>query len=151
MRRKDRERDQEFAFMVVDKCEYAVLSMVDQKGKPYCIPISIVRENENIYFHCAKDGKKVELMRKCPNVCMTFVGNTYREKDKFTTKYESAIAYGIAQEVYLEEEKVIALRMLCERHTPTNMENFEKEIAKSLSKTAVWKVTIDSITGKYKE
>ena len=125
--------------------------MVYQKGYPYCIPISIVRENENIYFHCAKDGKKVELMRKCPNVCMTFVGNTYREKDKFTTKYESAIAYGIAQEVYLEEEKVIALRMLCERHTPTNMENFEKEIAKSLSKTAVWKVTIDSITGKCKE
>lgn len=151
MRRKDREMNQEFALMVVDKCEYAVLSMVDTEGKPYCVPISIVRKEESIYFHCAKDGKKVESMRKNSTVCIACVGDTCREMDQFTTKYESAIVCGRAEEVCLEEEKKMALRMLCERHTPTNMENFDQAIAKSLGQTAVWKVQMDSVTGKCKK
>ena len=151
MRRKDREMDREFALMVVDKCEYAVLSMVDVEGNPYCVPISIVRKEENIYFHCAEDGKKIEAMQKYPNVCIACVGDTCREKDKFTTKYESAIVCGTAEAVCSDKEKITALRLLCERHTPTNMENFDTAIAKSLDRTAVWKVSIQTITGKCKK
>lgn len=151
MRRTDREMDRAFAILVVDQCEYAVLSMMDEKGEPYCVPISIVREGENIYFHCAKEGKKVDAMRKYPNVCIACVGNTCREKDKFTTKYESAIVHGRADEVNAEEEKIHALRLLCERHTPTNMKNFDAAILQSLSRTAVWKVSICSISGKCKK
>ena len=50
-----------------------------------------------------------------------------------------------------EEEKIHALRLLCERHVPTNMENFDREMRRSLAVTAVWKVSMDSITGKRKK
>lgn len=151
MRRKDREKDRDFAFMVVDKCEYAVLSMIDIEGKPYAVPISIARQGEFIYFHCAKEGKKLDAIQTHKDVCISCVGNTCREKDEFTAKYESAILYGTAEEVILEEEKITALRLLCERHTPTNMKNFDKAIEQSLSRTAVWRIQINSITGKCKE
>lgn len=50
MRRKDREMDREFGLKVIDKATYGVLAMVDE-GKPYCIPLSIVRDGNTLYFH----------------------------------------------------------------------------------------------------
>jgi len=151
MRRKDREMDREFALGIVDKCEYAVLSMTDEKNMPYCVPISIVCDNDVIYFHCARDGKKVDVMQNNPNVCIACVGDTKRALDKFTTEYESAIICGEVREVTSDEEKIHALRLLCQRHTPTNMQNFDTAIEQSLSRTAIWKVQIISITGKRKK
>jgi len=148
MRRKDREMDCEFALGIADKCEYAVLSMTEGQKMPYCVPISIVRENQVIYFHCAKAGRKADAMRNNPNVCIACVGDTKRALDKFTTEYESAVICGKAVEVTSDDEKIHALRLLCQRHTPANMQNFDEAVAQSLSRTAVWKVQIVSITGK---
>lgn len=151
MRRKDREMDETFALEVVDKCEYAFLSMIDAEGKAYGIPVTIVRDGLKVYFHCAQEGKKVDALRSHSEVCMACVGDTCRAFDKFTTEFESAILYGEAGEVEEDEEKIYALRLLCERHTPTNMHNFDKEVSGSLSRTAVWKIKIRSITGKQKK
>lgn len=151
MRRKDREMDQEFALGIVDKCEYAVLSMIDSQGAPYCVPLSIVRDGQNIFFHCAKEGKKTDAMRGNPEVCIACVGDTRPAKDKFTTEFESAIIRGRAEEVLEDAEKIRVLRLLCERHTPTNMHNFDAEAARSLSHTAIWMVPIRAISGKRKK
>lgn len=151
MRRQDREMDRDFALMVADTCEYAVLAMVTGQGEPYCVPITIVRQGETIYFHCAKAGEKIDCLRQHPQVCMTCVGQTRRLTDKFTTEFESAILRGTAQEVTQDEEKIEALRILCQRHTPTNMHNFDEAIQGSLNRTAVWKIAIETITGKRKK
>jgi len=151
MRRKDREMPAAFAYTVVDKCEYAVLSMIDGDGYPYCVPITIVRDDNLIYIHCAKAGQKIEALKLNPNVCISCVGETYRLPNMFTTEYESAIVKGTAYEVTLDEEKIHALKLLCIRHTPTNMHEFDDAISKSLGRTAVWKIVIEEITGKRKK
>ena len=151
MRRKDREMTKEFALQVVDKCEWATLAMVTPENTPYCIPISIARIDEFVYFHCAKDGRKIDCMRHCNDVCISCVGDTQRLDDEFSTKYESAEIFGKAIRVTDDEEKIYALRALCERHTPLNMRNFDDAINKSLWRTDIWKITIDDITGKCKK
>lgn len=151
MRRKDREMDEAFALGIADKCEYAVLSVLDSEGAPYCVPVSIVRDGRDIFFHCAKEGKKVDAMRKNPEVCIACVGDTRRMEDEFTTEFESAIIRGGAEEVLEDGQKIHALRLLCQRHTPTNMHNFDAEVRKSLSRTAVWRVAIRTISGKRKK
>ena len=151
MRRKDREMPREFGLSVLDKCEYAVLGMVDEEGLPYCVPITIVRDGETLYFHTAKAGKKVDCLRRQPSVCLTCVGDTHRPPDNFTTEYESALVTGVAAEVTSQEEKLHALRMLCQRHTPTNMAAFEQEAARSLDRTAVWRIPIGALTAKRKK
>lgn len=151
MRRKDREMDENFALGIVDKCEYAVLSMIDNRGEPYCVPVNIAREGQNIFFHCAREGKKIDAMRKNPEVCIACIGDTCRAKHKFTTEFESAIIRGRAEEIFGDEEKIQVLRLICERHTPTNMQNFDSAVSKSLVLTSIWKVTIHSISGKRNE
>ena len=151
MRRTDREMDRDFALGVVDKCEYAVISMIDEEGAPYCLPITIVRDGEYIYIHTAKAGKKIEALKKNPSVCISCVGDTQMATDKFTTEFESAIVRGIAEEVVEDEEKIHGLRILSQRHTPTNMHNFDEAIEKSLFRTGVWKIRITDVTGKRKK
>lgn len=151
MRRKDREMDKDFALTVADKCEYAFLSVVDPEGKPYGVALSVVRHENSMYFHCAHEGFKVDCFKADPNACMVCVGDTERQKDKFTTKFESAVIRGKLSEVTDGEEKIFALKILCERHTPANMSNFDNAAKASLARTAIWKMSIDEITGKCKK
>lgn len=151
MRRKDREMDKDFALSVADKCEYAFLSVVDPEGQPYGVALSVARYENNMYFHCAQEGLKVDCFKAKPNACMVCVGDTERLSNKFTTRYESAVIRGKLSEVTDDEEKVFALKIICERHTPANMLNFDKAVKASLARTAVWKMSIDEITGKCKK
>ncbi|MCI8359962.1 MAG: 5-nitroimidazole antibiotic resistance protein [Clostridiales bacterium] len=151
MRRKDRESSRSFAEKIADTCEWAVLSMVDPEGAPYCVPLSIVRQDDLVYFHTAKQGRKLDCLRYSPRVCLACVGDTSRPPDQFTTLYESAILEGTAEEVGDEAEKIHALRLLCQRHTPANMERFDEAVARSLAVTGVWKIRVEGMTGKCKK
>lgn len=151
MRRKDRERDEAFALEIADKCEYAVMAVSLGDGTPYCVPLSIARDGEDIYFHCAYEGQKTDALKANPHVCISCVGETRRLSDEFSTEYESAVIFGTAQQVESEEEKIHALRLICERHTPLHMDAFDSAIESSLKRTAIWKIHIENITGKAKK
>lgn len=151
MRRKERREDEKFAFDVLDKADYAVISMTDANGLPYCLPISAVRIGEKLYFHSAESGRKAEAMLKNPNVCITAAVDVVSAEDKFTTYFKSAVVRGKAIKVTDDEEKVTALRAICERFTLSNMADFEKAVKMSLPRTAVWRVDIENATGKQKK
>lgn len=150
MRRKDREKDMDFALNVVDTCPYGVVSMVTEDGKGYGVPLSIVRIGEYVYFHCARQGEKTENMKKNPLVSIACVNYVEPAKDGFTTYFDSAIVHGKAEEVTDKDEKWDMLIKLCERYTPENMSKFDEYVTPSLPQTAVWRVHIDSISGKSK-
>lgn len=152
MRRKDRERDREFAYGVIDRCEYGVMALAGEE--PYCVPLSFVRLGDALYFHCALQGRKLELLRADPRVCVSFVTDTQplyiAEELNYTTFFRSAVVTGRAFEVTDAREKTEALRALCQKLMPNDMADFDKAAAKSLSVTGVWGVRIDQAVGKEK-
>ena len=150
MRRKDREKDRAFALAVVDSCPYGVLSMTLPEGRPYAVPLSIVREGDFIYFHSALEGLKNETLLKNPQVCLTCVDNVRPVEAEFTTEYASAILFGEIALVEEQAERFHALRLLCRRYAPGNLENVEAAIQRSQAVTAIWRIRIQSITGKGK-
>ena len=44
-------------------------------GTPYAVPVNMTRAGEWLYFHCAREGKKMDCLRACPQVCVTAVGH----------------------------------------------------------------------------
>lgn len=150
MRRKDREMPAAFALEVADRCTYATLATVGGDGLPYCVPLSIVRNGDRIYFHCAKEGKKTDNLRVQPHVCISCVAWVHPLQNEFSVEYESAILTGTAREVMDETAKLTALRQLCERHAPEHMAAFEREAFPDVPRTAVWEIQIESVTGKRK-
>lgn len=150
MRRSDRQISTPEAWEIVDKCEYMTVAMTAEDGSPYCVTLTPARIGECVYFHCAKQGMKSDILRRDGRVCVTCVGDTARQTDHFTTLFESAVLFGNAEEVDDDAEKIEALRALCQRHTPLHMAHFDEEIARSLGRTAIWRIRVTSITGKRK-
>jgi len=50
MRRTDRERGKDFAKNVIDRCEYGVAAFHTGEDTPYCIPLSLVRVGDDLFF-----------------------------------------------------------------------------------------------------
>ena len=156
MRRSDRARGREFALPLIDRCTHGVVAFSTGEETPYCIPLSFVRVENSLYFHCAQQGRKVDLLRKNPRVCVTFVAQDtpdFEEPDNFTTYFQSAVVTGTAVEVTDPEEKIAALHALCQSLTAQHMTDarFASAIRSSLPFTAVWRIDMDEVTGKFKE
>ena len=150
MRRKDRKLDEQVAVSLLEHCEYAVLSTIGEDGNPYGIPISPVLEGKNLYFHCALEGTKLQNIRNHPAVCITCVGETRLVPEKFTTEYQSAIAFGTASMVEDEEEKVRILYLLCQKYAASNLDAFDREVKRSLHRTGICKIAITEWAAKGK-
>lgn len=155
MRRFDRQRDLAFSQTVMDRCSHGVMAISTGEATPYCLPLSFVRMEDKLYFHCASEGRKVDLLRQNPRVCITFVGRdqpAFEAPDSYTTYFQSALVTGTAVKVADEGEKAAALRALCQKLTPEHMDGpaFQRAVSRSLSATAVWRIDVDQVTGKEK-
>lgn len=151
MRRVDREKDRQFAYEVFDKAEYMTLSMIDQDMMPYATILSMARIDETIYFHTAKEGKKIDCLRANPSVCLTAAIDVVPVAERFTTEYSSITAFGKVREILDDDLKIEALRAICEKYTPENMPNFDEAIQRSLKVTGIWAITLTELTGKCKK
>ena len=150
MRRKDREMDKDFALSVLDKAPFVTLSMVNE-DKPYSVPVSIVRDNDVLYFHCAFEGNKIDILNKNNNITLTAVSKCKPRPIDFTLEYESAVVNGKGASVTNEDEKIHALKLICERYALSNIKNFDNAINRSLHRTNVIKIKIEEIYGKRKK
>lgn len=154
MRRSDRARDRSFAFDVIDRCGHGVAALSTGGEGPYCIPLSLVRVGDDLFFHCALEGRKLDLLRRDPRVCVTFVAADQPaylpESNMYTTFFQSAVVTGTAFEVTDPGQKTAALRALCEKMTPGHMEGFEEAVRRSLTSTAVRGIHMEEVTGKEK-
>lgn len=153
MRRSDREQSREFSLALIDRCSHGVAALSTGTDTPYCLPLSFVRVDNCLYFHSAQQGRKVDLLRANPRICITFVGEdtpAFVPPAMYTTYYQSVIVTGTVLEVTDPQEKTAALHALCERLTPNDMDAFPAAVEKSLAVTAIWKVEMDHISGKAK-
>ena len=150
MLRKDRERDAAFAWEVFQKAPYATLSLTDEAGKPYAIPISPVVDEAYhvVYFHCAGHGEKWELLAKNPPVCLSAVSYAAAIPNEFSMAYASAALHGRAEVVTDEAEQVKAMLLLCTAYDPKGMGRFSEYMEKYMSATRVVKIVPE--TGGWK-
>ena len=156
MRKASRQMDATFALEVLDKAPYITVSFTRPDGNPYGVPLSLARTDDNtFYFHCALEGEKLDCIAANPNVALSAVTRctpTVGPKDgNFTLQYKSAMAVGKAELVTDQNEKIEALRAICQRFLPQHMDAFDDAIRRSLERTAVVKITLTSPpTGKRK-
>ena len=112
MRRKDRELETSEALELLTEVEYGILSTIGEDGYPYGVPVSYVYFNNIIAFHCATKGHKLENLEHDSKVSFTVVGDTRPLPEKFSTNYESVIAFGKAEEALEDEKKEILLEII---------------------------------------
>ena len=147
MRKASRQKDAAWALEVFDKAPYVTVSMTRHDGTPYGLPLSLVRRDEKtFYFHCAAEGEKIDCIKHNPIVSLSAVSKCTpkyeEEKNNFTEYFHSAIAIGKAEFVENRDEKILALKLLCERFLPKYMDHFDEAIARSLDRTTIVRITL---------
>ncbi len=157
MRKASREMNSDWALEIMRKAPYITVSFTRKDGSAYGVPLSLASEEDNIwYFHCALEGDKLDAIAAHPEVCLSAVTKcqpTVGPKDgSFTLQYRSAIAFGKAELVTDTNEKIHALKLICQRFLPKHMGAFDEAIQRSIDHTAVVRITIiGKPTGKRKQ
>jgi len=102
-----------------------------------------------IYFHCARQGRKLEMIRKNNYVCFE-IDNDHKlikgtNACDFSMKYRSVVGYGIISIIDEEEERIKGLNCIMSHYSDSPSFSYNK---KSLEKTTVLCLEIKEISGK---
>jgi hypothetical protein len=150
MRRADKEiASFEEIVEVIGRCDVIRAGFFDGQY-PYIVPLSFGYAVKNgkltFYFHGAKEGLKHDLIAKCGSVCVE--GDIFYRYTRLartvTVEYESFIARGKASEIRGQEAVFGIERIL--RHC--GYPRFSAEKCVALDVTRVYKIEVESITGK---
>jgi nitroimidazol reductase NimA-like FMN-containing flavoprotein (pyridoxamine 5'-phosphate oxidase superfamily) len=137
----------ETAAELLAKGEYGFLATVGADGQPYGVPLNYVFKDNRLYFHCAPEGHKLDNLRTNGQVSFCVVGRTRVLPDRFTTEYESALAFGTAS-VVQGSERQEALMSLLEKYSPDFLEEGKRFIVKYDDKVTIVRIDIKHLSGK---
>lgn len=152
VRRQDRLMEEEESSSLLSKGEYGVLSLQDEDGGGYGIPVNYAWDNgKSIYIHCAPEGKKLRSIAKNNRVSFCVVGKTRVLPARFTTEYKSIILDCIAYTVLPAEERLNALKLLIEKYSPGLLEKGLEYAEKSFDRTEIIRLDISQWSGKCKK
>jgi nitroimidazol reductase NimA-like FMN-containing flavoprotein (pyridoxamine 5'-phosphate oxidase superfamily) len=149
MRRKDKEiQDRELISQIIHKCQVCRLGLA-KEGAPYIVPVCFGYDGQAIYFHTAKEGKKIDYIAANDRVCFEFehgVEPIPHRSDpcQWTVSFQSVIGYGRIHELRATEEKAAGLKQIMAQYSGQEWV-FD---AKDLSHIRVWKIAIEAMTGK---
>lgn len=157
MRRRDRELTEKSQIIeVIQQCSICRIGMWDEESKmPYVVPLNFGYEWEGeqpvFYFHSAKEGRKLNLLEKNPNVCFEMDcshelvegGNACA----YGYHFQSVMGEGSICKVEDEAEKKQALTRLMQSMTNTDTEEFVfmEQVLKS---TTVLRLEVQNVSGK---
>ena len=134
---------------IINSVPVCSIAMVDE-DKPYVLPFNFGYKNKTVYIHSGKGGRKVDILKKNNNVCISF------EKDSelhfvsegvacsYSMKFRSVIAEGKLFFVETNEEKIEALNIIMKHYTGKEFEYNNPAV----EDVCVMKIEIDKITGR---
>ena len=132
---------------IVAEASNGVLSLSGADGMPYGVPMSFVYDGrQSIYFHCAREGRKMDCVRHCDRASFCIVAQDDVQPAEFTTYYRSVIAEGRISVVESRDEIVAALRTLGHKYAPGI--DSSREITNAIDHVAVLRLDIETISGK---
>lgn len=152
MIRKDREiSDMKEIIEIIKKCDICRIAIFDEEY-PYIVPMNfgIFYDGSDLelYFHGAKEGKKLSLIQNNPKVAFEMDCSpkliTGEIACSTTMEYESICGNG-EMKVLEEDQKVMALTQLMKQYSKETSFEFGTN---ELNSITMFKLKVNQITGK---
>ncbi len=132
---------------ILKKATVCRIALSDE-NRPYVVPVCYGYEGKALYIHCAKEGRKLDIIRK--NNCVSFeVDIVYKlvktkQPCKWGFNYKSVIGFGKAVLIEDTEPKRKALDIIMKQFLADAFDYPQETI----DKTTIIKIEIESMTGK---
>lgn len=154
--------DEEMIQEILQEISYGVLSLV-AKDKPYSVPLNFAVFGNDIIFHGANEGKKVEIIKENAKACLSVVKEYSFLPSYFSSSSSACPATQFFASIFCEGEislitnlevKAKALSALMQKMQPEkkyeDIEVANPIYTKMLEKTAIFKLTVENLTTKVK-
>ena len=149
LQRKNKQLSREECVRILKNETRGVLSVVGDGGYPYGMPMNHFYDEEsgNIYFHCGKEGHRVDSLKQCDKVSFCVFDKGERENGQWAFIVKSVIVFGkieMAEDIELVSNiaRKLGLKFDCDRSY------IEKEIKAAAEKTLLLKLVPEHICGK---
>lgn len=144
-------KDKAVIIDVLSRCPVGRLGTIGADGWPMVKPLNFVYFDGRIYFHTAKEGEKIDDIRRDNRVCFEVdLPLAYVKGDENPCRaeylYRSVIIKGKAAMVESPEERIAALSALMKKFQPEGgYGDFQEG---KLGFTGVVRIEIEEMTGK---
>lgn len=153
MRRSKKEiKDKSVIIELLNTCHVGRLGTITKDGYPMVKPLNFAYHNGRIYFHTAKEGEKIEDIKKDNRVCfeidlpIAYVKGTMSDPCKAEYLYRSVIIKGKAYIVEDRDERILGLKCLMQKYQPQG--GYGDFLEEKLSITGVVRIDIEEMVGK---
>ncbi|MEE0872903.1 MAG: pyridoxamine 5'-phosphate oxidase family protein [Ruminococcus sp.] len=149
MRRFKQQLSEEKCIQILNEQPRGVLSMIGDDGYPYGIPMThwYSEKDGKIYFHCAKEGHKIDALNACNKVSFCVTDTGFRRSGEWALNISSVVVFGRINTVSDEDKKREICINLCRKFTDD--ENYiRKELASAFSRVNCLELEIEHMTGK---
>jgi hypothetical protein len=152
MRRKEREiTDIAEISSIISQCDVCRIALSDN-NIPYIVTMNFGFTGESgnkLYFHCAREGKKLEIIRKNSFVCFQFDTDHQLEQGEnvcdFGMSYRSVVGWGNIKIIIEEEEKKRGLDNIMSHYSDRVEFTYNQAV---LNRTIVLRLDISEMKGK---
>lgn len=149
MRRKKQLLPDAVSREILERNTSGVLSLLGEEGYPYGVPLSYVLAGDKIFFHCAKEGHKIDAIRNCEKASFCVIDQDKIISEEYTTYFRSVIAFGRVRILENDEEKRNAIRILAGKYSgDQGTEGIDREIGKSFANLCMLQFDMEHLTGK---
>ncbi len=153
MRRWKKEiKDKAVIIDLLNTCHVGRLGTISKDGYPMVKPLNFAYHNGKIYFHTAKEGEKIEDIKRDNRVCFEVdlpiaYLKAKNQPCEANYLYRSVIIKGRAYIIEDREDKIFALRCLMEKYQPGGGYGSEFPEEK-LQITGIVRIDIEEMVGK---
>lgn len=152
MRRVDRAVDQQTTDEIIGRMKVCRVGMIDG-DRPYVVPMNFgaakVDDQWTFYFHCAREGRKIDVLRRYPRVFLEMDGAheliDAEDGAQLSFAYECVMGEGEAEFIEDPAEKRRALDQIILNQT--GRAGFSYADA-AVDATCIFCVRVDSLSGK---
>lgn len=149
LRRKRQALDKNDCIKILENGVVGVLALDGDDNYPYAVPINYVFDGENIYFHSAKAGHKLDAIQRNPKVSFCVIAQDDVIPEEYTSYFRSVIAFGKIEILEDEQAKWKAIEKLAIKYHPMDtVSNRHAAIQKDWKPLCMLKMTINHLSGK---
>ena len=149
MRRFRQELSEKECVEILERNTSGVLALLGDGGYPYAVPLSYVYRGGSLYFHCAKNGHKLDAIEGCDKVSFCVIDQDRVIPEKYTTCFRSVIVFGRADVMTDENEIRDAIERLAVKYAPgDSRENRDAAIRREFGALCMVKIQVEHMTGK---
>ena len=147
MRRYKQQLDESDCIEILKSEPRGVLSMIGDNGYPYGIPLDHWYSDGKLYFHCAKEGHKLDAIATCNKVCYCVYDNGYRKEGEWALNIRSVVIFGKIHIIEDETKKKEICTNLCHKFTDDE-KYLQKELETSFPRVCCLELVPEHMTGK---